>query len=216
MDGFQHRPVMAREVVELLAPVPAGTVVDATVGGGGHAHLLLDARSGPRPPRHRPRRGGGGGGPGALAPFGDRARIVHGGFEEVADIVAESWADRRARGTSWGSCSTWGSSSPQLDRPERGFCYWGEAPLDMRMDAAQELTAATVVNEYAEARLAELIRANGEERYARGDRGPHRRRAARSTRPPTWSTRSRRRSPRAPDGAGATRHGGPSRRSAWR
>jgi 16S rRNA (cytosine1402-N4)-methyltransferase len=167
MDGFQHRPVMAREVLELLAPVPAGTVVDATVGGGGHAHLLLDARpdlallgidrdaEAVAAARER------------LAPFGDRARIVHGGFEEVADIVRRELGGPTSEGNIMGILFDLGASSPQLDRPERGFSYWGEAPLDMRMDAAQELTAATVVNEYAQARLAEIIRANGDERYAR-------------------------------------------------
>ena len=60
-----------------------------------------------------------------------------------------------------------GVSSPQLDLQERGFTYWGDAPLDMRMDSAQELTAERVLNEYPEGQLATLIAANGEERYAR-------------------------------------------------
>lgn len=60
-----------------------------------------------------------------------------------------------------------GVSSPQLDWPERGFSYWGEAPLDMRLDSAQALTAEHVVNDYPEDELAELIAANGEERFAR-------------------------------------------------
>jgi 16S rRNA (cytosine1402-N4)-methyltransferase len=167
MDGFQHRPVMAREVLELLAPVPAGIVVDATVGGGGHAHLLLEARpdvellgidrdaDAVTAARER------------LGSFGDRARIVHGGFEDVADIVRREVGGQKSEGNIMGILFDLGTSSPQLDRPERGFSYWGEAPLDMRMDAAQELTAETVVNEYSEARLAELIATNGEERFAR-------------------------------------------------
>jgi 16S rRNA (cytosine1402-N4)-methyltransferase len=166
MDRFQHRPVMAREVLELLAPVPVGTVVDATVGGGGHAHLLLEARpdvtllgidrdaDAVTAARER------------LAPFGDRARIVHGGFEDVADIVRRELGGP-SEGSIMGILFDLGASSPQLDRAERGFTYWGEAPLDMRMDAAQELTAEAVVNEYPEARLAEIIRSNGEERFAR-------------------------------------------------
>jgi len=60
-----------------------------------------------------------------------------------------------------------GVSSPQLDRPERGFSYWADAPLDMRMDSAQELTAAEVVNTYSEDDLAAIIASNGEERFAR-------------------------------------------------
>jgi len=167
MDGFQHTPVMAREVLELLAPVPAGTVVDATVGGGGHARLLLEARpdvtllgidrdaDAVAAARER------------LAPFGDRARIVHGGFEEVADAVRRGIGGPESEGSIMGILFDLGASSPQLDRPERGFSYWGEAPLDMRMDAAQELTAATVVNEYSEAHLADVIATSGEERFAR-------------------------------------------------
>ena len=61
-----------------------------------------------------------------------------------------------------------GVSSPQLDRPVRGFSYWADAaPLDMRMDSVQTLTAETVVNEYSESDLAALIARNGEERFAR-------------------------------------------------
>ena len=169
--GFEHDPVMAREVLELLAPVPGGTVVDATVGGGGHARLLLESRpdvtvlgidrdaDAVAAARER------------LAPFGDRVHVVHGGFEDVAEIV-RSHASAGAGGPeSEGNIMAilfdLGTSSPQLDRPERGFSYWGEAPLDMRMDAAQELTAETVVNTYPEARLAGVIGDNGEERFAR-------------------------------------------------
>jgi 16S rRNA (cytosine1402-N4)-methyltransferase len=167
MDRFQHEPVMAREVLELLAAVPAGTVVDATVGGGGHAHLLLESRpdvallgidrdaDAVAAARER------------LAPFGDRVRIVHGGFEDVAEIVRREAGEHTSEGNIMGILFDLGTNSPQLDRPERGFTYWGEAPLDMRMDAATELTAETVVNEYSEARLAEIIATNGEEKFAR-------------------------------------------------
>jgi 16S rRNA (cytosine1402-N4)-methyltransferase len=163
MGGFQHRPVMVREVVELLAPVPTGTVVDATVGGGGHARSLLEARPDLHllgidrdPAAVAAARA-------ALASFGDRALIVNGGFEDVAEIVVEHTSE----GTVMGILFDLGVSSPQLDLPERGFTYWGDAPLDMRMDSAQTLTAAHVVNEYAEDDLAALIARNGEERYAR-------------------------------------------------
>ena len=162
MGGFQHRPVMVREVVELLAPVPPGTVVDATVGGGGHARRLLEARPDLRllgidrdPAAVAAARA-------ELEPFGDRARIVHGGFEDVAEIVGQA-----SEGNVMGILFDLGVSSPQLDLPERGFTYWGDAPLDMRMDSAQSLTAERVVNEYAEDDLAALIARNGEERYAR-------------------------------------------------
>jgi 16S rRNA (cytosine1402-N4)-methyltransferase len=162
--AFEHVPVMGREVVELLLPLPAGVLIDATVGGGGHARLALEARPDlellgiDRDPaavaaaRER------------LAEFGERVRIVPGGFEDLEEIAT---ANGIGEGTAVGIVFDLGVSSPQLDRPERGFSYWGDAPLDMRMDSAQELTAADVVNHYSEADLADVIARNGEERFAR-------------------------------------------------
>jgi len=162
-EAFVHHPVMGREVVELLTQVPAGTVVDATVGGGGHAGMLCTARPDLRllgidrdPVAVAAARA-------ALAPFGPRARVVHGGFEHLAEIVATEASE----GEIVGVLFDLGVSSPQLDRAERGFSYWAEAPLDMRMDAGQALTAADVCNGYDEAALGRLIAANGEERFAR-------------------------------------------------
>lgn len=166
MGGFQHQPVMAREVLELLASVPEGTVVDATVGGGGHARLLLEARPDLRILGIDRDARAVAAARTALAPFGDRARIVHGGFEDVAGIVRSHQSGQRSEGSIMGILFDLGTSSPQLDESERGFSYWGEAPLDMRMDAAQERTAAEVVNEYSEAELARIIRSYGEERFA--------------------------------------------------
>ena len=160
---FSHLPVMVREVVELLLPVPAGLIVDCTVGGAGHATAILDAR----PDAHllgidrdadaaaaaRSR----------LARFGARAQVVIGGFEQLAGLV-----DRYAEGErAMGILMDLGVSSPQLDRPERGFSYRFDAPLDMRMDARQSLTAADVANGYDVEELATLIARNGEERFAR-------------------------------------------------
>ena len=162
MGGYQHTPVMVREVTELLAPVPTGTVVDATVGGGGHARSLLAARSDlrllgiDRDPRAVAAARA------ELQPFGDRAHIVHGGFEHIAEIVR-----REHEGKVMGILFDLGVSSPQLDLKERGFTYWGDAPLDMRMDSAQALTAEQVVNEYDVDTLAALLAKNGEERHAR-------------------------------------------------
>src|SRR6187455_3434790 len=88
--GFHHQPVMGAEVVRLLAPVPAGLVVDATVGGGGHAQLLLEARPDlsllgiDRDPAAVAAAGE------RLASYGDRVRIVQGGFEDLAAIVNDS------------------------------------------------------------------------------------------------------------------------------
>jgi 16S rRNA (cytosine1402-N4)-methyltransferase len=167
-EEFQHRPVMAQEVVEILLPVPAGVVVDMTVGGGGHAREILGARPDlqllgiDRDPVAVDAAGA------ALEPFGERARIVHGGFEEVAHIVGSTGAAGKSEGNIVGILFDLGVSSPQLDRPVRGFSYWADAaPLDMRMDSLQTLTAETVLNDYSESDLAMLIARNGEERYAR-------------------------------------------------
>ncbi len=165
-EGFLHVPVMAAEVTELLAAVPEGLVVDATVGGGGHAGALLAVRPDlrllgiDRDPVAVAAAGA------ALAPFGDRVRIVQGGFEHVSEIVGSAGIVGNEGIVA--ILFDLGVSSPQLDRPVRGFSYWADAaPLDMRMDSAQTLTAASVLNEYSEADLAALIARNGEERYAR-------------------------------------------------
>jgi 16S rRNA (cytosine1402-N4)-methyltransferase len=161
-EAFAHQPVMAREVLELLSAVPPGLVVDGTVGGGGHARLLLEARpdisvlgidrDGDAVVAARTR----------LEPYGTRARVVRGGFEDIARIVATE-----GEGNLMGVLFDLGASSPQLDRAARGFSYLGDAPLDMRMDSRQELTAAIVVNTYHEERLADIIKNYGEERFAR-------------------------------------------------
>jgi 16S rRNA (cytosine1402-N4)-methyltransferase len=160
---FSHLPVMGREVVELLLPVPPGLMVDCTVGGGGHAAALLAARpdcsllgidrdaDAVAAARDR------------LAGYGPRVKVVHGGFEELGDLVARHGEGERVMGI----LMDLGVSSPQLDRRERGFSYRFDAPLDMRMDARQPLTAADVVNTYEEDELARVIARYGEERFAR-------------------------------------------------
>lgn len=162
--AFVHRPVMGREVVELLTQVPPGIVVDATAGGGGHAGLLLTARPDLRvlgvdrdPEAVAAARS-------ALAGFGERVRVVHGGFEHLAEVVSDNAV---SEGEIVGMLFDLGVSSPQLDRAERGFSYWSDAPLDMRMDSSQDLTAADVVNGYDETELAHVIASNGEEKFAR-------------------------------------------------
>ena len=161
MGGYQHEPVMSREVVDLLAGVQHGTVVDATAGGGGHARLLLEALPNvslvgiDRDPAAVEAAQA------ATAPFGERAQIIHGGFEDLAAVV-----EHVSEGNIMGILFDLGVSSPQLDHAERGFSYWGDAPLDMRMDSAQALTAERVVNDYDEDRLAAILESFGEERYA--------------------------------------------------
>ncbi len=160
---FAHRPVMADEIVELFAPVPAGWVVDATLGGAGHASLLLEAHSHLKvlgldqdpdalvAARSR------------LEPFGDRARSVRTRFDALAEVVAQELPPGEPV---VGALFDLGVSSPQLDRAERGFSYRLDAPLDMRMDPAATRTAADVVNGYDEADLARVLRDHGDERFA--------------------------------------------------
>ena len=162
MADYQHTPVMRREVVELLSAVPAGVVLDMTVGGGGHARAVLEARTDLRVVGVDRDHEAVAAATAALAEFGERARVVHGGFENVTAIVSEM-----SEGMVTGMLFDLGVSSPQLDRPHRGFSYWGEAPLDMRMDAAQALTAAHVLNEYSEQELVRVLETFGEERFAR-------------------------------------------------
>jgi 16S rRNA (cytosine1402-N4)-methyltransferase len=159
-EAFVHRPVLGREVVELLSPVPTGTVIDCTVGGGGHAGLLLAARPDLRLLGIDRDETALAAASRALEQFGDRVRLVRAEFSAIAEVTPKGE-------DIVGVLFDLGVSSPQLDRAERGFSYWSDAPLDMRMDVRQELTAAEVVNTYTEAELATLIAEFGEERFAR-------------------------------------------------
>lgn len=160
---FAHRPVMAQEIVEAFAPVPSGWIIDATLGGAGHASALLDAR-----PDHRLL--GIDQDPDALAVatarlarFGDRARTVRSRFDAISEVVA---AAIPAGEPVVGVLFDLGVSSPQLDRAERGFSYRLDAPLDMRMDPSQSLSAAIVANEYEERELIRVLQDFGDERFA--------------------------------------------------
>jgi 16S rRNA (cytosine1402-N4)-methyltransferase len=159
---FEHEPVMVDEIVELFAPVPAGTVVDATLGGAGHARALLEAHP-------QLRVAGLDRDPLAvavaterLAPFGDRATVTHARFDGMAAAVADLGLEVVS-----GVLFDLGVSSPQLDRADRGFSHRFDAALDMRMDTTTGITAADVVNGYDEAELARVLRELGDERYAR-------------------------------------------------
>jgi 16S rRNA (cytosine1402-N4)-methyltransferase len=163
-DRFDHRPVMVDTVVDLLGPVPAGHVVDATVGGGGHSRALLQAHphlsivgldrdADALAAAHA-----------TLADFEADGRVAlhHARFDALAEVL-----DREGIPTIVGALFDLGVSSPQLDRAERGFSYRGDAPLDMRMDRSTDTrTAADVVNEASVTALADLFAANGESRFA--------------------------------------------------
>ena len=142
-DGrtFVHRPVMVDEVVALVADIPPGEMLDATVGGGGHATAILTARDDlgivglDRDPVAIAAAQV------ALAPFEGRVRLVRTRFDHLAEVLAQLQVDRLS-----GFLFDLGVSSPQLDDPERGFSFRHDGPLDMRMDTDGPKTAADVVN----------------------------------------------------------------------
>jgi len=159
---FVHTPVMVREVTELFAPVPAGVVLDATVGAGGHARALLGALPAARlvgldrdPDAVAAARE-------ALSPFGDRATVLLARFDRLAEVLAELGIESLA-----GALFDLGVSSPQLERPERGFSYRSEGPLDMRMGPDAGQSASDLVNFAPAEALAELFALHGEARFAR-------------------------------------------------
>lgn len=171
---FAHDPVMVDEVVSLFGPVPAGVVVDGTAGGGGHAAALLDAH--PHLGLLALDRDADAVGATAkrLAGFGNRAVVRRATFDRLEEQVIAAASDPRAWPRSGASAPLvvgvlldLGVSSPQLDRPERGFSYRISGPLDMRMDTSEGPTAAAFVNTASVDELSVLFAANGEGRLAR-------------------------------------------------
>lgn len=160
-EGFLHAPVMVDEVVGLFAPVPEGWVVDATVGGGGHAGALLAAHSQLRVLGLDQDPAALAAAADRLAPFGARARLVRARFDRLADVVDAETVEPVV-----GVLFDLGVSSPQLDRAERGFSYRHPGPLDMRMDPTSALTADDIVNRWSAEELSGLLRRNSDERHA--------------------------------------------------
>ncbi|MEO7442576.1 MAG: 16S rRNA (cytosine(1402)-N(4))-methyltransferase RsmH, partial [Acidimicrobiales bacterium] len=164
-QAFEHRPVMADEVVAFFGPVPPGLLVDATIGGGGHARILMAAYPDLRLVGIDRDRDALAAAREALAGFGDRVvSLHHARFDRIADIVNTAGG---VAGPVSAVLFDLGVSSPQLDRPERGFSYRLDAPLDMRMDRSAGRTAAEVVNGITEQEMVRLITDNGERRFAR-------------------------------------------------
>jgi 16S rRNA (cytosine1402-N4)-methyltransferase len=159
--SFDHIPVLRDEVVSLFAAVPPGVVVDATVGGGGHAASLLAAYADlrvlgldrdPSALEAAAQR---------LSSFGDRVTLVRSPFSVLESVIEDAAVTPLS-----GVLFDLGVSSPQLDRGARGFSYRADGPLDMRMDPTSGVTAADLVNELPEDALARLFRENGEGRLA--------------------------------------------------
>ena len=157
-----HISVLLDECIENLNIRPDGIYVDGTLGLGGHsmeiARRLTDGgrlvaidRDETAIERSRER----------LAPWSDRITFVHGNFRDLGAIL-----DGLGIEAADGMLFDLGVSSPQLDEEERGFSYMADAPLDMRMDRSEALSARQVVNEWSESELASILRDYGEERYA--------------------------------------------------
>lgn len=159
---FRHEPVMRDEIVDTFASVPAGYVLDATLGGGGHSEAILESRDDLRIlglDRD----------PAALAAatarlvrFGDRVRTHRCRFDDLDEAMGAHDISELS-----GALFDLGVSSPQLDEPERGFSYRADGPLDMRMDTDATWSADDVVNGYDERDLARVIQRHGDERFAR-------------------------------------------------
>jgi 16S rRNA (cytosine1402-N4)-methyltransferase len=161
-DRPAHLPVLLEEVLTWLDPKPAGRYCDATLGLGGHARAVLE-RSAPDGRLIGIDRD-----PAALAaarltlqPFGDRVTLVHSRFSQVREVL-----DRLGMVPIDGFVIDLGVSSPQLDRPERGFSFRNDGPLDMRMDPTTGETAADLLRRIDEEELVQIIREYGEERHA--------------------------------------------------
>lgn len=162
-----HVPVLLDRVLDLVAPAleaatDGGVLVDATLGLGGHAEALLTRfphahlvgidRDPDALQRASER----------LAPFGDRFTPAHAVYDEISQVLAAAGRPRVDA-----VLFDLGVSSMQLDRADRGFAYAQDAPLDMRMNPTVGITAADVLNTYAAADLARVLRVYGEEKFAR-------------------------------------------------
>jgi len=159
---YAHKPVLLEECIEALDIKPDGIYVDGTLGGGGHSLEIAGklAENGrlvciDRDTRAIERAGE------RLKPLIERITIVHGNFRELGSILDRLGIDKVD-----GMLFDLGVSSPQLDEVERGFSYMTDAPLDMRMDETEGITARNIVNEWPEDKLRRILYDFGEERYA--------------------------------------------------
>lgn len=160
---FSHTSVLLREVIDGLAVKPDGIYVDGTLGGAGHACAVCeklndagrfigidqDADAITESTRR-------------LKPFGDKVSIVRSNYADMRQVLHDLGIEKAD-----GITLDLGVSSYQLDASERGFSYRFDAPLDMRMDNRQPLSAYEVVNEYSESGLFHLIQRYGEDKFAK-------------------------------------------------
>ena len=163
METFRHLSVLPDEVIQFLNPRPGGVYLDGTLGGAGHARLILERCTpggvliGIDQDQEALQAAGR-----RLADFGTAARLVHGNFGEL-----EQHLDRLGNPALDGFILDLGVSSHQLDSAGRGFSFLQDAPLDMRMDTSCGKTAAELLNDLPEPELERIIRDYGEERWAK-------------------------------------------------
>ena len=159
---FSHRSVLLEECMEGLAIRPDGIYVDGTAGGAGHSAqiasrlgeggLLLALDQDETAVAVATER---------LSVFGERAKVIRSNFQQVEEVCRELGIERID-----GMLMDLGVSSYQLDTAERGFSYQADAPLDMRMDVRNPVTARTVVNDYSEEDIKRILFEYGEERFS--------------------------------------------------
>jgi 16S rRNA (cytosine1402-N4)-methyltransferase len=163
---FRHEPVMVELIVDLFGSTPPGLVLDATLGGAGHAVAILSEHShldllgidqDPAALTVATER---------LAPFGSRVTLRHARFDRISAML-ETLDPTGPPARLSGALFDLGVSSPQFDWPERGFSYRNDGPLDMRMNPAQALSADTLVNHADESELSRILFKNADEKFAR-------------------------------------------------
>jgi S-adenosyl-methyltransferase MraW len=160
---FVHKPVLLEEVIDGLAIKPDGIYADGTLGGAGHGSRICEKLNAQgryigldqdadavRASSER------------LSRFGGKALVIRSNYADMPQVLKESGIEKAD-----GILLDLGVSSFQLDTAERGFSYRADAPLDMRMDNRQELSAMEVVNQYPESRLFHIIKDYGEDKFAK-------------------------------------------------
>ena len=157
-QSFKHISVLSRELLAGLKVIPEGMYLDATVGGGGHSEQILSAAEKVK----------------VIALDRDLEAISAAKirlaqyYPQQIQFWHGNYADYQPQGLLFdGIIADLGVSSPQLDTPERGFSFRHSAPLDMRMDSTQSLTAAEIINHWQEKQLADIFFQYGEERFSR-------------------------------------------------
>ena len=159
--SYTHKPVLLEECIQALAIRPDGIYLDGTLGRAGHSREIARRLTSGRLICMDRDQAALDAAEERLAPWRDKVELVHSNFCQLDAILDGLKLDRVD-----GMLFDLGVSSPQLDDPSRGFSYMADAPLDMRMDKTDTLTARTVVNEWPQEELRRILWQYGEERYA--------------------------------------------------